>query len=148
MNRRAREGVPARWRRLRTTTPRDQHISTRSPHAQHVVTNPEFRIELGITSGEELDMTDEGLALLMGVPVGRLRALVEHQLGGECPDQPPERVLPIEWWLSARERVSATRTATGKDRLVDVMTYWAGKEHNADVEVDTSGGVWLVAHGG
>lgn len=87
--------------------------------------NPTITVTVRDTAGEPL-LDGQGMSLLFGVPLADIHAL--PPVGGGSP-------IPREWVKRGRRRAREAMARTGSDNVLDVLDYWADKEHGTSVTV-------------
>lgn len=68
----------------------------------------------------------QAMALLFGVDVAMVNALPISE--GTSP-------IPREWIRRGRQRSKEAAAHTGSDFILDVLQFWAQRDHGADLEV-------------
>lgn len=76
--------------------------------------------------GDEPMLDDQAMMLLFGVDPAAIRAL-------PVVDGAPR--IPREWVKRGRRRTREAQAATGCTDLLDVLRYWADRDHGAALEV-------------
>ena len=71
-------------------------------------------------------LDNEAMALLFGVTVADVNAL---------PKQNGVSPIPREWARRGKQRAKEAQAHTGSDFILDLLQYWARKDHSADLEV-------------
>ncbi len=78
------------------------------------------------TDAEDWSMDMQCLALLYGVPLTDINAL---PIANGCIR------IPSEWVKRGKRRVKEAEAHTGSDFVLDIMQFWAQRDHGADLEV-------------
>jgi hypothetical protein len=68
----------------------------------------------------------QAMSLLFGVRVEDIHAL---------PMQDGHTTIPHEWTRRGKQRANEAMAHTGSDFILDILQYWAQKDHGADLEV-------------
>lgn len=76
--------------------------------------------------GDEPMLDDRAMMLLFGVDPAAIRAL---------PTVDGAARIPREWVKRGRRRTREAQAATGSTDLLDVLQYWAERDHGAALEV-------------
>jgi hypothetical protein len=71
-------------------------------------------------------LDSQAMALLFGVSVHDVLALPIQN--GDC-------AIPREWLRRGKRRSNEAQAHTGSDFILDILQYWAQKDHAADLEV-------------
>lgn len=92
-----------------------------------MTTNPASTITTEIHTIEGEYMLDaQAMALLFGVGIEAVQAL---------PMTAGALHLPREWERRGRRRVSEAQAHTGSDFILDILQFWAQRDHGADLNV-------------
>jgi hypothetical protein len=71
-------------------------------------------------------LDSQAMALLFGVSVQDVLALPMHDGASR---------IPNEWVRRGKRRTKEAQAHTGSDFILDILLYWAQKDHGADLEV-------------
>ncbi|MDQ1250374.1 MAG: hypothetical protein QG597_4753 [Actinomycetota bacterium] len=88
--------------------------------------NKRFTVRITGIDGDDPMMDSAGMQLLYGVTADEIRALFGPFGTG---------AIPPEWIKRSRRRHKEAAAATGSEDLDDALTYWARKDHNAELDL-------------
>ena len=83
-------------------------------------------IEIHDVDTDEPMLDSQAMALLFGVPVKDVLAL--PMTDGTSP-------IPREWARRGKRRANEAQAHTGSDFILDILQFWAQKDHGANLEV-------------
>lgn len=100
-------------------------------------TDNDGRVELARMLNDEPMLSATALSLLLGIPVADLeRVRTDH---GTC-----TMYVPEIWVKGGRRRTREAQANTGCDDMISGLAYWAAKDHDAVLEIDDHGVVYMV----
>jgi hypothetical protein len=105
----------------------------------HRSSDGRLRRTIRVALAEDGGMDAAAMALFIGVDAAAVRALPVIDDGSTFGDVQ----LPAEWFTSGQRRSREAQAHTNSDSTIDVLNYWARRDHDAEVEVvDSLGRRW------